>query len=98
MRHQYPLPIINNILCKRNGYKYFKKLDISIQYYTVELDKDSKDLCTIITPLGKFKYNRLPMGLKYSPDFTQEVMDNIFNNLYDTDVYIDAIGEFSKTR
>jgi hypothetical protein len=52
-----------------------------MQYYTFELDDESNDSYTNAIIFGKFKYNRSPMGLKCSPDYAQEVMENIFHDI-----------------
>jgi hypothetical protein len=66
-------------------------LDLNMGYYHIELSPFSKYLCTIVMPLGKYKYQCLPMGLCNSPDIFQEHMYEIFSNLEYIHVYIDDL-------
>ncbi len=88
-RQIYPLPRI------RSGYYFFTKLDISMQYITFALDEASQNLCVIVTPFGKYKYLRLPMGIKQSPDIAQQIMEDVLRNVHDAEVYINNILIFN---
>lgn len=93
-RKQYPLPKIQRVVQDQRPYKYLTKIDVSMQYYTFRLDKASQELCTIVTPFGKYHYNVLPMGVCQSPDWSQATMEEIFRDLIDSHgvvVYIDDI-------
>ncbi|KAL7461051.1 hypothetical protein ACHAXS_001487 [Conticribra weissflogii] len=94
---QYPLPFITDMLDHISQYKFFTKLDISMQYYTFELNEPSQELCVIVTPFGKYKYNHkhLSMVLKCTPDFAQQVMEEVLCNVNNTGIYLNNDGAFS---
>ena len=66
---------------KLEGFQWATSLDLNMGYYHIELNPDAKELCTIIMPLGKYEYQRLPMGLCNSPDIFQEHMPELFADL-----------------
>ena len=96
-RAVYHLPRIGDILKRRKDYKYVTKLDISMQYYTFELDEESSNLCTIATPFGLYRYKRLPMGISCSPDISQEITETVLFGIDGVESYLDDISLFSNT-
>ena len=66
-----------------------------MQYYTSELDDESKELCTIATPFGLYRYRHLPMGISTSLDIAQEIMERVLALIEDIEIYIDDIACFS---
>jgi hypothetical protein len=61
-------------LQEREGFTYVTALDLIMGYYTIRLDAEASEICTIIFPLGKHSYNRLPMGFGGSADIFQAQM------------------------
>ena len=94
-RRTYPLPQIQGVLHRQPGYKNFTKIDLSMCYYTFELDDASKELCVNLTPFGKFQYKQLPIRVSQAPNLCQEIMESIFSNLPDVKVILDDIGIFT---
>ena len=88
----YPLPRIGDILARHTGYQYLLKIDISMQYYMFELDEESHNLCTIVTPFGLCRYAQLLMAVSESPNIAQEFMENLLQDLLEEIViYINDI-------
>ena len=68
VRKPYSLPIISDTMKQLIGFQYATALDINMRYYTIRLSPASQDTTTIVTEFGKFRYNRLPMGMCASVD------------------------------
>jgi hypothetical protein len=86
------MPTIHDIPRKRSGYRYFTKLDISMQYYTFELNEACKELCKICTPFGNYHYNRLQMGIKQAPDIAPEIMQELLRPFEESDIYTISVS------
>ena len=78
-RKPYKLPRIQDIVNKRKNYTYCTKIDLSMFFHCLMLDKPSREFCTINTPFGLYRFNRLPQGAKVSPDLAQAVIEKICN-------------------
>jgi len=91
----YTLPIISDIVRKRQGYKYMTKLDLSMMFYAIELTDRAKELCVISTHFGNFQYERAPMGLRNSPAFAQSIIEDTLRDIDECEVYIDDVGVWS---
>ena len=96
-RKQYPLPKIKDIFHRRKGYQFVTILDLTQCYYTYELDEESSWLCVLVTPFGKYRRKRLPMGLSQSPDWAQGAIEEALQELlYEcVEAYIDDVACFS---
>ena len=91
IRRPYPLPKISEILQGLTCLSYATVLDLKMGYYTIRLDPNAQRICTIITPWGKYKYLRLPMGIMAAPDIFQNKMSDLMNHLEFVRVYLDDL-------
>ncbi len=88
-RKPFPIPKIQDMLQKLEGFKYATALDLNMGYYTIRLNPDAQRLCTIVLPWGKYKYLRLPMGISGAPDIFQAKMSGLMAGLEFVRVYLD---------
>jgi hypothetical protein len=95
-RKPFPIPKIQDMLLKLEGFQYVTSLDLKMGYYHIELSPHSKRLCTnIVLPWGKYEYQRLPMGLCNSPDIFQEKMSSLMQGLEYVRTYRRFAGNYS---
>ena len=96
VRKPFPIPKIQDLLQKLQGFQYATSLDLNMGYYTIRLDPDAQKLCTIILPWGKYSYQRLPMGVANSPDLFQEKMSELMAGLEFVRTYLDDVLVITK--
>lgn len=78
IREYHPTNTVEQVAQRLHGAKYITVLDANQGYFQIMLDEESKDYTTFNTPFGRYRYLRLPMGIKSAPELFQRVFGDIF--------------------
>ncbi|VDI69620.1 Hypothetical predicted protein [Mytilus galloprovincialis] len=90
-REHFILPRQEEITAKLAGAKYFSKLDASSGFWNIKLDEESSNLCAFNTPFGRFKFLRLPFGIKSASEVFHKAVCKILHGLNGVESFIDDI-------
>jgi len=98
LRPHYPMRKLEDLLPELTGAKYFTKLDARSGYWAIRLSEDSSYLTTFNTPFGRFRFCRLPFGLKSSQDEFQRKIYECYESLQGVVAIVDDILVYGHTR
>ena len=65
---KYPIPTVDELLPKLNNSKIFYCVDVYKGFTNIELDVSSSFLTTMHTPIGRYRWLRMPFGVSLGPE------------------------------
>ena len=75
---QHPLPKPEELFATLSAGQQFSKMDLSQAYLQLELDEESKNLVTLNTHKGLYRFTRLPFGVASASAIFQRLMESVF--------------------
>ena len=98
-KNRYPIPLIQEIIARLVGIRYFTRFNIVAAFNNLRIYLDSQGYTTFKTLFGSYIYKVLLFGLTGGPSLWQRLINDIlFKYLNDfCAVYLDDILIYSKT-
>jgi Reverse transcriptase (RNA-dependent DNA polymerase) len=96
-REHYPIPNAQDVTDNLSGMTIFSILDMKEGFYQISLDEPSSDLCTFNSPMGRFKFLRMPFGIKSAPEIFQRRNTDIFGDIPGVQIIYDDLIIAGKT-
>ncbi|XP_052762296.1 uncharacterized protein K02A2.6-like [Mya arenaria] len=90
-RAHHPMKTVEEVVQNIPGAKVFSVLDAKSGFLQIKLDQKSSYLTTFNTPLGRFRWLRLPFGIKCAPEIYQKIMDQMITGIDGAFAIIDDI-------
>ena len=82
-REPYTMPIPDDVLHELSSSRVFTKVVLQNGYWHVQLDEESSLLTTFQTRFGRFRFLRLPFGLKVSAEIFERKIRELFGDMSD---------------
>ena len=90
-RSHYPMPTIEEVINDLSDVKYFSVFDAKDGYWHVKLTERSSKLTTFNTPFGRYRWLRMPFGIKSASEEFQRRMHEALEGLDGVQVIVDDI-------
>ena len=89
-REHYRIPTAEDIASRLSGKRVFSIVDEKDGFLQVPLDDESSYLCTSNTPYGRYRFKRMPFGIKSAPEVFPK-NESIFGDTDGVEVIFDDI-------
>lgn len=95
----FPMPNLEEELCKMNGSNFFSALDIASAFHQIKMHEKDKEKTAFSTGNQKYQFTRMPFGLSGSPITWQSYITALLGDLLNKNVmaYMDDILIYSPT-
>ena len=90
-RSHHPMKTVDEVASRLAGANTFSILDAKSGFWQLQLDEESSLLCTFNTPIGRYRFKRLPFGVKCAPEIFQRTMDRMVEDLEGVEVIMDDV-------
>jgi transposase InsO family protein len=90
-REHYPIPTVEEVVASLAGTTVFSVIDAKAGFMQIKLDYESSLLTTFNTPIGRFRWLRLPFGIKSAPEIYQRIMDTMLEGIEGAKAIMDDI-------
>lgn len=90
-RPKLQMPTLEELLSELSKGRIFSSFDAKDGFYQVSLDEESSKLTTFWTPLGRYRYLRMPFGISLAPEVFESRLQECLTDLPGVKVIRDDI-------
>ncbi|MES9883587.1 MAG: RNase H-like domain-containing protein [Sedimenticola sp.] len=98
LRPHYPTRTLDDVVSQLAGSSVFSVLDAKSGYWSIRLDEESSYYTVFNSPFGRYRFLRMPFGVKVAQDVFERKMDETFEGLNGVLAIVDDILVYGKNK